>query len=179
MTKLANDANGDPQWQVAVYNRANAAAGGGFPYSGAALATQTLTFNPDSGQAMGGSPLSIAVPGGQTMSLDMSGATQLASAFAVNSAVANGSAPSSVTGLSIGSDGTLSFLYSSGTSFPAYSIRLANVVSPDNMTSVNGTVFSPNANSGAVLSGAAGQRRVLEPSNPPRSRVRRSISPRN
>ena len=157
MTKLANDANGDPQWQVAVYNRANAASGGGFPYSGAALATQTLTFNPDSGQLTGGSPLSIAVPGGQTMSLDMSATTQLASAFTVNSAVANGSAPSSVTGLSIGSDGTLSFLYSSGTSFPAYSIGLANVVSPDNMTSVSGTVFSPNANSGQVVQGVAGQ----------------------
>jgi flagellar hook protein FlgE len=157
MTRLANDSNGDPQWQVAVYNRADAAAGGGFPYSGAALAAQTLTFNPATGQATGASSLSIPVPGGKTMSLDMSGATQLASAFAINSAVANGSAPSSVTGLSIGSDGALSFLYSSGTSFPAYSIGLVNVNSPDSMTSVNGTVFSPNANSGAVLAGKAGQ----------------------
>jgi flagellar hook protein FlgE len=50
----------------------------------------------------------------------------------------------------------LSFLYSSGTSFPAYSIGLVNVNSPDSMTSVNGTVFSPNANSGAVQAGTAG-----------------------
>jgi flagellar hook protein FlgE len=156
MTKVANSASGDPQWQVSVYNRADAASGGGFPYSGPALATGTLTFDPTSGQVTSGSPLSIAVPGGQTMSLDMSGSTQLASAFAVNGATSNGSAPSSTNGVSIGSDGTLSFLYANGTSFPAYSIPLANVISPDSMTSVNGTVFSPNANSGAAQQGVAG-----------------------
>jgi len=151
MTKLANDANGNPQWQAAVYNQANASSGGGFPYSGAALASQTLSFNPASGQVTNGSSLSIAVPGGQTMSLDMSATTQLAAGFTVNSATTNGNAPATVTGVSVGSDGTLSFLYSSGTSFPAYSILLANVASPDSLTSVSGTAFSPNANSGQPL----------------------------
>ena len=130
--------------------------GGGFPYSGAPLASQTLAFDPTSGQLTSGSPISIAVPGGQTMSLDMSATTQLASGFMVNSATTNGSAPTAMQGLSVGSDGTLSFLYSSGTSFPAYSIPLANVASPDNMTSLNGTVFSANANSGAMQTGVAG-----------------------
>jgi flagellar hook protein FlgE len=156
MTKLANSSSGDPQWQVAVYDSANAASGGGFPYAGGPLATQTLNFDPTTGQMAGGSSLSIAVPGGQTMSLDMSASTQLASAFNVNSALSNGSAPSSMTGMSVGADGTLSFLYSSGTSFPAYSIPLANVVSPDSMTSLDGTAFSANGNSGQMQMGVAG-----------------------
>ena len=41
---------GADTWEVAVYNKADAATGGGFPYTSAALATQTLTFNPTTGE---------------------------------------------------------------------------------------------------------------------------------
>jgi flagellar hook protein FlgE len=156
MTNLGPDAAGNPQWEVDVYNAADAAAGGGFPYSAAALTSQTLSFNPANGQLATGSPLSIAIPNGQTVSLNMGSTTQLATAYVVNAATTNGSAPDTMTGVTIATDGTLSFNYSSGTSLPGYNIPLVNVASPDSMTSVNGTVYTPNINSGQPQVGVAG-----------------------
>ena len=90
------------------------------------------------------------------MSLNLSGMTQLAAAFNVTAATANGDAPSGVTGVSIASDGTLTFNYANGSSTAAYDIPLANVASPDNLTSVNGDAFLPSAESGPVYLGTAG-----------------------
>ena len=39
---------------------------------------------------------------------------------------------------------------------PAYDIPLANVASPDNLTSLNGNVFQSNQNSGSIVYGTAG-----------------------
>ena len=100
---------GADTWEVGAFDASGAAAGGGFPYSSGPLATGTLTFDPTNGTLSSGSPLSIAVPGGQTMSLDLSNMTQLAAGFSVSSATANGSAPASLQGVSIAADGTLSF----------------------------------------------------------------------
>jgi flagellar hook protein FlgE len=143
-------------WEVDVYNSADAAPGGGFPYSTPALTTQTLNFDPTSGQLAGASSLNIAIPNGKTMTLSMAGTTQLATGYAVTGAATNGNAPDTLTGVTISTDGTLSFNYSSGTSMPGYDIPLANVASPDNLTSVNGTVFSTNINSGQPQVGKAG-----------------------
>jgi flagellar hook protein FlgE len=90
------------------------------------------------------------------MSLDISQSTQLASTFAVNAATANGNAPSSLTGVTISTDGTLDFEYSNGVSSPGYDIPLATVASEDNLTSVNGNAFQANQNSGTVRVGVAG-----------------------
>jgi flagellar hook protein FlgE len=147
---------GPNTWEVDAYDASTASADGGFPYSSGPLATQTLTFNPTTGALSSGSPLSIAVPNGQTMSLDLSGMTQLAAAFNVTSATANGNAPSGVTGVSVAANGSLTFNYANGTSSAAYDIPLANVASPDNLTSVNGDAFLPSAASGPVYLGTAG-----------------------
>ena len=53
------------------------------------------------------------------MSLDVSQSTQLAASFTVNASTANGNAPSSLTGVTISTDGTLDFEYSNGVSSPA------------------------------------------------------------
>ena len=82
------------------------------------------------------------------MSLDLSDMTQLAAGFNVTAATANGNAPSSITGVTVGADGTLTFNYANGTSNAAYDIPLANVASPDNLTSVNGDAFLPTSESG-------------------------------
>ncbi len=142
-------------WEVDAFDASKASAGGGFPYSSGPLATQTLAFNPTSGALSSGSPLSIPVPNGQTMSLDLSNVTQLAAAFSVTAATANGNAPSSLTGTSVASDGTLSFNYADGASISAYDIPLANVASPDNLTSVQGNAFLPSAASGPIYLGSA------------------------
>jgi flagellar hook protein FlgE len=147
---------GSNTWEVDAYDASTASASGGFPYSSGPLATQTLTFNPTTGALSSGSPLSIAVPNGQTMSLDLSGVSQLAAAFNVTSATANGNAPSGVSGVSVAANGSLTFNYANGTSSAAYDIPLANVASPDNLTSVNGDAFLPSATSGPVYLGTAG-----------------------
>src|SRR5208337_3006916 len=111
---LAN--TGANTWEVDAFDASKAATGGGFPYSSGPLATGTLTFNSANGTLSSGSPLSFTVPGGQTVSLNLSSTTQLAAAFSVSSATANGNAPASLQGVSIAPNGTLSFNYSSGAS---------------------------------------------------------------
>jgi len=147
---------GGNTWEVDAFDASKAASGGGFPYTSGPLATQTLTFSPTNGALASGSPVSIPVPGGQSLSLNLSSTTQLASSFAVNSSTINGSAPGSVTGITISQNGTLSFQTSGGTSTAAYEIPLANVPSPDNLTSVIGEAFQANYDSGPAQVGVAG-----------------------
>jgi flagellar hook protein FlgE len=151
---FANEGNGT--WEVDAFDATKAASGGGFPYSSGPLATQTLTFG-STGALASGSPLTFTVPGGQSMSLDLSGVTQLAASFNVSAATANGSAPAGLEGVSIATDGTLSFNYSNGASVAAYDIPLANVASPDNLSSVNGNAYTSSAASGPIYLATAGQ----------------------
>ncbi len=151
---------GQDTWQITAYDSADAAAGGGFPYTttpaNTPLATETLVFSPTTGTLTSGSPFNIPVPNGQTLALDVNGTTQLASSFSVNTNTTNGNAPSSLTGVTISADGTLDFQYSNGASNAAYDIPLANVASPDNLTSLNGNVYQANQNSGSIVYGTAG-----------------------
>ena len=140
-------------WEVDAFDASAAAPNGGFPYSSGPLATGTLTFDPSTGALTSGGTLSIAVPNGATMNLDLSNLTQFATSFGVTAATANGNAPASVQGVSISSGGTLSLNYSNGTSSAAYDIPLANVESPDNLISVSGNAFTANTDSGPVFLG--------------------------
>jgi flagellar hook protein FlgE len=159
-TNTGTNAAGDYTWEVDVYNAADASASGGFPYSAGPLTSTTpaptLTFSPTNGDLITGSPLTFTVPTGQSMSLDLSQSTQLASSFSVNQATANGNAASSLTGVKISSDGTLDFQYSNGVSSPGYDIPLATVASEDNLTSIDGNAFQANQNSGTIRVGVAG-----------------------
>ena len=146
---------GSNSWEVDAFDASQAASGGGFPYSSGPLATGTLAFNPANGTLSSGSSLSIPVPGGQTMTLDLGKLTQLAASFNVSAATANGNAPANLQGVSISSNGTLSFDYSNGASVAAYNVPLANVASPDFLTSINGDAFQSSANSGPVYLGTA------------------------
>src|SRR5271166_381815 len=147
---------GPNSWEIDAFDASKASPSGGFPFSSGPLATANLTFSPTDGTLTSGSPLSIPVPNGQTMSLDLSKLTQLAAGFSVSAATANGNSPASLQGVSIATDGTLSFDYTNGASVAAYDIPLANVASPDNLTSVNGNAFSSSAASGPVYLGTAG-----------------------
>jgi flagellar hook protein FlgE len=147
---------GADTWEVDAYDSGAAASGGGFPYSSGPLATQTLTFDPTTGALASGSPLTFTVPGGQSVSLDLSQTTQLATSFGVNSSTMNGNAPGSMTGVAIGQNGVLSFQYSNGTSQNAYVIPLANVPSPDNLTSTLGDAYQVSNASGPLLLGNPG-----------------------
>jgi flagellar hook protein FlgE len=146
---------GGNTWEADVYD-ASGATNGGFPYASAALATGTLTFDPSNGTLLSGSPLTLTVPNGKSMTLDMSQTTQLATSYTVLQASTNGNAPSQVNNITIGTDGTLSTSYQNGATVQQYTIPLATVVSPDSMSVITGNAFEPNMNSGAAQIGKAG-----------------------
>ena len=147
---------GSNTWEVDAFDATKAGTGGGFPYASGPLATQTVTFNPTTGALTSGSPLAIPVPGGQSLSLNLGSTTQLAASFAVNSSTINGSAPGSLTGITISQNGTLSFQTGNGSSTAAYEIPLADVPSPDNLTSAVGEAYQANYDSGPAQVGVAG-----------------------
>ncbi len=153
MTKTAAET-----WEVAVYNQADATSGG-FPYASAALVTETLTFDPTTGQLDGSSPtsLDIPIPNGATVTLDMSQSSQLAADYTVLDAAVNGNAPSEVERVEIDDDGTLYAVFENGARLATYRIPLANVASPDNLQPLAGNVFASSVDSGDVQVGFAGE----------------------
>ena len=167
--------NGSPTWDVAVYNQADATKGG-FPYTtttttngvtttvndfplndptGAGGTNTTLTFNSTTGALTSPTLLKLTVPNGQPMTLDLSQTTQLATSYTVLTASSNGNAPSQVSGVKIGTDGTVSVTYQNGSSAAVYDIPLATVPSPDKMTAISGNAYVPGIQSGAEQIGTA------------------------
>jgi len=149
-------------WEMDVFDPATS------PLGGTPLATQTLEFNPtngalfaSNGSATDGSPMTIqvaggATAGGATVSLNLSSMTQLAAAFGVNSSTIDGNPPGSLTGLSIGPNGLLSFQYANGATQAGYTIPLVKVPSPDDLTSALGNAYLANDQSGPMQFGTAG-----------------------
>lgn len=145
----------DNTWELSVYDKADAAAGGGFPYGAAAIATETLTFDPTNGGLDAASPteLNFTVPGGEPLTLDISGMEQLAADYRVLDAAVNGNAPSAVERIEIDQDGTMYSLYENGARVATFKIPLADVPSPDNLTPRPGNIYAPSTDSGAVQLG--------------------------
>jgi flagellar hook protein FlgE len=142
---------GGDEWEVDVYNNGTPSTAGSNP----ALLSTDLTFSPTTGALTSGSPLSIAIPNGQTLSLDVSGMTQLDSSFAVSANSVNGNAPASYTGLSVSTAGLISEVYSDGTTAPLATIPLGTVASVNSLTPTIGQAYSANPNSGDILLGNA------------------------
>jgi flagellar hook protein FlgE len=144
-------------WEVAVFDRAAAASGGGFPYTSGPITTATLNFDGTTGELTSPTSLSVAVPGGGTVTLDISQSSQLAADYAVREAKVDGNAPSEVDHIEISSDGTLYAVYENGAREATYRIPLAGVTSPDNLQPLAGNVFAPSLESGDVQVGFAGE----------------------
>ena len=151
----------DGTWQATTYNRADAAVGGGFPYASDPISDQTLVYSETTGKltSVDGNTtpltLTIPVPGGQTMNLDISQSTQLAAPFNVTTATVNGSAPSKLDHITIGDDGTVTSVYANGIQQQTYRIPLAGVPSADNLTPLTGDVYEPSLASGTMTIGTA------------------------
>jgi flagellar hook protein FlgE len=143
-------------WEATIYNKADATAGG-FPYSSAALTTTTLNFDGTTGALTGASAqaLSIPVPNGATLTLDVSKTSQLATDYTVLGAKVDGNPPSGVDLIEVAKDGTFYATFDNGTRVAVYKIPLATVNSPDNMTPLTGNVFSATQDSGDVEVGFA------------------------
>lgn len=149
---------GDNTWEVSAYDQSDAASGTSFPYSSVPLATAELDFDSTNGKltSTSANSLTFTVPGGQSMTLDLSGMTQLATDFNPTAATVNGNAPNKMTGVTIGTDGTVSGQYADGSTSPLYKIPLATVSSVDNLDPLPGNVYSPTQSSGNVQMGFAG-----------------------
>lgn len=145
-------------WEVAVFNRADAAAGGNFPYSTGPLATTTLSFDPATGALSSTSAglLPIPIPNGKNLELDLSKTTELPTDFSVRDVTVNGSAPSVVDRIEIGKDGDVAAVYKNGMRASVFQIPLATVVSPDNLISLPGNKFGITRESGAITVGVPG-----------------------
>jgi flagellar hook protein FlgE len=148
-------ASGD--WEMAVFDRSAAdTSSGSFPYSTAALATSTLSFSATDGSLVGPPSVTIPVPNGSNLDLDISQSSQLASSFAITGATLDGNAPSDVEKYEISSSGVMSAVYTNGSRAELYRIPLANAVGADNLKPLAGNVFAPGPESGDLLVGLPG-----------------------
>lgn len=157
---------GANQWEYAVFDRAGATAGG-FPYTatgtpavGPVLGTGTLNFNPANGQ-LTTSPATFSIPvpntgSSQSMTLDLSGMTQLGTSEFNPKGDADGNAAQAVKSVEISEKGIVYAIFGDGTRKATFQVPLANVPSPDNMTPVAGNAYSISMDSGDPSLGFAG-----------------------
>lgn len=139
------------EWEVTVYNAADASSTGGFPYSSDPVTTDTLSFN-DLG-ALLNDPSTIDVDG---ISIDLSGMSQLSATSSISSGSVDGNAAEAVKSISITADGTVYATYATSAARALYQIPLADVASPNNLTVLSGNVYQTNGESGVVTLGFAG-----------------------
>jgi flagellar hook protein FlgE len=147
---------GPNAWEMTVFDRAEASANGGFPYASGPLTTANLTFDGTTGKLTSTGNISVAVPNGATLDLDISQSTQLAADYGVRSVNVNGNAPSEVDRVEISDDGILYAVFANGARQATYRIPLASVTSPDNLQPLAGNVYAPSLESGDVQMGLAG-----------------------
>ncbi|MDF1610111.1 flagellar hook protein FlgE [Hoeflea sp. YIM 152468] len=146
----------DNTFEVAVYDRATGTAGTSFPYGSPALATTTLDFDPANNgvlTAASAKDITLAVPGGASLTIDLKDMTQLNYKFTVDGADVNGNSPSAVIDVVISDDGTIYAKKENGDLDPLYRIALANVASPNNLRPLPGNVYAQGIDSGVVTTG--------------------------
>ncbi len=147
MTKTAES---PATWEYTIFNQANS-TDGGFPYTGGNIGTASLEFASD-GSLVGPTELDIDLDG-QEITLDLTGTTQLATDYTPINVEVDGNAPATLSGITIDGDGTVYANYSNGAMLPTFRIPLADVPSPDGLTSLSGNVFSASPSSGDIRIG--------------------------
>ncbi|TKT77498.1 flagellar hook protein FlgE [Aquamicrobium sp. LC103] len=147
------------EWQVTAYYQPDASAGTSFPYTGPAIGTGEITFDPTNGKLLSGGNMNIDLTGlnGQMIDLDLSTMTQLATDYTPGPATMNGNAPAAIKQVLIGADGIIYAEYENGATSPLYRLPLATVQSPDQLRVLPGNVFSAGLESGNVQIGFANQ----------------------
>jgi flagellar hook protein FlgE len=157
MLDLYYTKTGTNTWELSVFDQAEASAGTGFPYSAGPLATETLTFDPTTGDLDAFSPTSITVnvPGGEALEIGLGNMTQLATDFLVSDIKVNGNAPATIDSIEISADGIVNAQFSDGSVQSLYRIGMASVASPDQLQALSGNLFQTTENSGEVKIGFA------------------------
>ncbi|MCO5059779.1 MAG: flagellar hook protein FlgE [Rhizobiaceae bacterium] len=142
-------------WEVAIYNRADAAPGTTFPYTSAALATETLDFDGTTGRlaAASADDITLTIPGGQSMTITLGSMSQFANPYTVYTSTVNGNSPAEIESVEIASDGTVFAQYENGSTKALYRIPLATVQSPDQLQVLPGNVYTQGSESGDIRIG--------------------------
>jgi flagellar hook protein FlgE len=150
---MAKTGTGPDTWEVAIYDKSQASASGGFPYvPGPALATASMAFDGTGQLTTAPATLNVNIPTGQTMALDFSQVSQTAADTSLELSV-DGNAPSAIDDVEIASDGTVYAVFENGARLATYKIPLATVPSPDQLTPESGNVYSVSQMSGDVIVG--------------------------
>lgn len=142
------------EWEVAVFQQPAPPAVASFPYPGGPLATDTLTFDGNGKlDTAGATSITLNVPGGGPLTIDMAGMTESASDYNVSKAVLDGSPPSRIERVEIDKDGTVYAQYANGSMEALFQIAIATVPSPDKLTVITGNVFAQSMDSGGIAIG--------------------------
>jgi len=176
-TQVPSPTTGETMWQVTAYKQADAKTSGttSFPYTsdGTTPDTPVMTgyitfgsngkfsgsYTDDTGAAASATTTLgqfTLTDGTQSITMDLSGFTQLAAKSSATGDV-DGNGASAVKGVQIGSDGVVYASYTDGSTQPLYRIPLATVSSPDNLTLETGNVYSQSADSGVIVTGFPGE----------------------
>ncbi|MEM8551439.1 MAG: flagellar hook protein FlgE, partial [Pseudomonadota bacterium] len=159
-------------WELTIYNQADQAGGGGFPYASAALSQAELQFDPTTGSvnqfsttlpaASGPTAVdpadpampaivNVTVPGNSNpVALDVTNMTQLAAEYEPLQVAINGNAPATVQDVTVDNEGRVFAIYEDGTEVEFYRVPLANVPSPDQMRPLPGNVYGITNESGDI-----------------------------
>lgn len=146
-------------WEVSVFPASDAAVPGPFPYTTGPLLSQALTFDTASGalSTPADGLLSIAVPGGSTLSLDLTNSTQLRAAYSVEQANVYGFPPGDVDNMRVTDSGVIEVVSRSGNARALYEIPLADVPAPNFLLPESGTIYRPTEESGAITVARPGE----------------------
>ncbi|WP_082652767.1 flagellar hook protein FlgE [Aureimonas sp. AU12] len=184
-TKIADaTATEGDKWEVAIFNAADASPATGtgasttapFPYTGGALSVTTMTFDQSTSKLAslqstkpagavaavnttardGFINVDLSGANGQNIKLNVSDFTSFTKAYLPLAAKVDGNPAEVIDKVSIGTNGTITATFTSGTTRDLFKIPLAMVAAPDNMEALAGNVYNAGVESGTVLMGFGG-----------------------
>jgi flagellar hook protein FlgE len=151
MSHTGNVAGMSDTWQIQAYDSATGNALG----ASGTYTFDTTTAGKGALAAASAKTLTFPVTGGTTVTMDLSNMTQAGTDFSFKATV-NGSAPSAIDKIDIDDKGFVTAVLKNGQQQTLYTLMLADVPSPDNLTPEPGNVYSTNQNSGNAQAGNAG-----------------------
>jgi flagellar hook protein FlgE len=128
----------------------------------------TITFPPTGGSPTSpAAPITMNVPAGFSargnatlaidgIQLDLTGATENGSSFAVTNLTQDGYAPGQLTGITVANNGIVLARYSNGQSKPAGQVELASFRNPQGLQTMGGNVWIRTVDSGDAVVGVPG-----------------------
>ncbi|EIG58633.1 flagellar hook protein FlgE [Bradyrhizobium sp. WSM1253] len=167
MSHTANVPGVSDTWQIQAYDSTTGATLG----ATGAYTFDTTTAGKGALAAASATTLAFPVTNGATVTLDLSNMTQVGTNFSFKATV-NGSVPSAIDKVDVDQNGYVTAVLKNGQQLTLYTLMLADVASPDNLTPEPGNVYSTNQNSGNAQAANAGtgglgtiQSEALEDSN--------------